>query len=660
MATSTVSLKGVNSTGAAGPGGHRSTWTTAQRVRVMVVAFGLLALGAALFAVQGAQMASRAPLSFHLHDVPPETSGLAFVHQKPAFHSYFDNVYPFLAAVGAAGCVADVDNNGSLDLLLTTEGQGARNAFYSNVSTTDGLRFERVALDAIEDVNHDGFTTDCLFADVDNNGFVDLLLGRAASAPRLYKNVAAETAFGRTFVDVTSSAGLPAYMNGFASSFLDVDRDGDLDLVMADYFRARYAADDVPGAPYIHNLRIPNAPGQGRMMPNNWGRADNGGEKHLLLNDGSGHFVEQSLEKWGLSETRFTFDIGTADINQDGWTDLYFANDFGPDQLYLNQGGTRFVDVKGRYPTDVGRDSFKGMNADLHDVDNDGFPEIYVTNVFHPALPEGNLFWKNQPHESGDPFLRSFTNIAADNGTKNGGWGWGAKFVDIDNDRDVDVVATNGYISGDPDREYWYAVSRLIAGNADYIADSINWPAFDGRSMSGHQVSHVFVRGEHRYFDRAEDVGVQRVFDGRGVIVADFDVDGRPDIVFVPQGTAPQLLHNRRTPDAKEEAHQFIGLRLRGNGTTVPVTPVGTQVVVTSSDGTRQYREISAGNGMTSQSMAWVHVGLGDEVEPPTVEVRWSDGHVERLGPLAPGRYHDVTRAAAAPRPAAAPIGGVQ
>jgi hypothetical protein len=252
----------------------------------------------------------------------------------------------------------------------------------------------------------------------------------------------------------------------------------------------------------MHTFSLPAHENAGRMLPNNWGDATNGGPKHFLLNDGTGRFSEQDNAAWGLADTRFTFDIGTADVNLDGFTDLYFGNDFGPDQLYINEGGRRFVLQKGVLPNEVGQDSFKGMNAELADIDGDGYPEIYVTNVFHPVLPEGNILWKNVA----DPKTvsgRNFQNVAGDLGVKDGGWGWGARFLDLDLDGDKDLVATNGYITQNPEHDYWYRLSRLVAGDRRLIVDSRKWPPFEDYSMSGHQVSHVFVWDGHRFWDRA-------------------------------------------------------------------------------------------------------------------------------------------------------------
>lgn len=623
--------------------------TRKQRLTLWGTAALTLGAGLALFFTFERHPTQNAPLSFFLDELSPEQSGVDFRHEMGTFAPFFENVLPFMQAVSASACVTDVDKDGLLDLYLTTSGHGKKNRLFMN---RGNFTFAPADIPVIEDLNLDGFSSDCTFADVDNDGYDDLFVGTVGQRPRLFLNREAEDG-GRTFIDVTDQSGITDYMNGFAVSFFDVDRDGDLDLILANYFTTHYREEDVPGAPRTHPTRVPDSPNAGRMMPNDWGNADNGGTKHFFLNDGTGRFIEQSLEEWGLSETRFTFDIGTGDINGDGWTDLYFANDFGPDQLYYNREGRYFEAYKGPFPTSIGNDAFKGMNADLGDIDHDGYPELYITNVFHPVLPEGNLLWHNRPHPSGDPFLRSFANIAADVGVKNGGWGWGAKFVDIDLDGDVDILATNGYISQDPDKEYWYRMSRLVAGDRNLIVDSRRWPAFEDTSMSGHQVSHVFVnaleQGRLRFYNRAADVGLTRSFDGRGVVIADFDVDGRPDVIYVAQNAPHFLARNRFVPTrAQPEAPLFVGIRLEGDGARVPRKPVGTRVRITPSDPSHEhafkprYVEVSAGNGMSSQSMDWVLAGLGRYVGKVDVEIRWTNGEVTNLSGLEPGRYHDV------------------
>jgi enediyne biosynthesis protein E4 len=606
------------------------------RIALLITACAIGAGGTAVFLATGQVRRDHTPLTFRFEELAPAQTGIDFVHEKGAFAPFFDNVKPFMQAVSAGACAADVDNDGDVDLFFTNSGEGTKNALYRN----DGaFKFTKVEAPALDGSNgRHGFSSDCVFGDVDNDGRVDVLLLAIAQPARLVRN----TADG--WLDVTEGAGLPAHMNGFAGVFVDIDRDADLDIVMASYWGERYREEDVPGAPLITNWDVPQGEGAGRMMPNNWGNATNGGTKYLLLNDGTGKFAPQDTKAWGWDELRFTFDIGTADVNLDGFTDVHFSNDFGPDQLYLNEGGKHFRLVKGTAPTSMGRDSFKGMNAELGDIDGDAYPEIFVTNVFHPVLPEGNLLWRNVDDGHG---ARTFINAAAELGVKDGGWGWGGKLVDLDLDGDKDLLQTNGYISQNPDREYWYRLSQLVSGDRRLIVDTTKWPAFEDRSMSGHQVSRVFVwegsRTEGRFYDRASDAGLTKSVDGRGVLIADLDKDGRPDAIVVGQGVAPMVMRNAQASVGQASAPaSWIGLVLRGDGAHVNRDAVGARVEVRAGD-TKQFFEVSAGNGMSAQSSSWVHAGLGMYAGAIDVVVHWPDG-TSTTRSLAPGAYHEVSR----------------
>ena len=604
-----------------------------QRAAIWLTAALTLGTGVAAYRVTEHHPPSREPLSFRLEELSPERTGIRFVHEKGAFPDHvFENVRPMVQASSSSAAVTDVDHDGLLDVYMLTAGPGKKNKLYRN---RGGFRFAAVDLPEIEDLNNDGLSTDALFADVDNDGWDDLLVVMVSHRPRLFLNVPAPgTSLGRRFLEVTEQSGLPGHMNAYTAAFLDVDNDGDLDLVLSSYIRTRFTPQEVAGGPLLDLAHYPDLPGAGRFMPNNWGNATNGGDKHLLLNDGSGRFVDQDLAAWGLlPEHRFTWDIGTGDVNRDGLTDLYFANDFGPDELYLNQTGHRFRPVIGRYPTDVGRDAFKGMNAEIEDMNGDGYPEILVTNVFHTFLPEGNLLWLNTPATGKDATAREFRNVAAELGVKDGGWGWGAKFVDIDLDGDIDIVQTNGMISANPNKQYWYRMSRLMGGTSEIITDATNWPPFGDASLSGYEYSHVFVREGSRFYERGRDAGINRTFDGRGVILADFDLDGRVDVLVTIQGGAPFISRNTFVATAATpNPPNFIGLQLAADGHRVNRNAIGARVTIRPAHRDDAvpptYREVNAGNGYAGQSMHWIVTGLGRYRGEVDAEIRWTDGTV--------------------------------
>src|SRR3972149_4598235 len=177
------------------------------------------------------------------------------------------------------------------------------------------------------------------------------------------------------------------------------------------------------------------------MMHDSFETARNGGKNFLYRQQAHGTFREIACSV-GVDDPGWTLAVGSADINNDGWPDLYCANDFGPDQLFLNDHGA-FKNVSKEV---LGGDSKKGMNVDFGDFNNDGWLDIYVTNITTAEyLQEGNMLWHN--NGVGPDGVLSLTDVSLETGTYDGGWGWGAKFFDYDNDRDLDLIAATGFIN---------------------------------------------------------------------------------------------------------------------------------------------------------------------------------------------------------------------
>ena len=295
------------------------------------------------------------------------------------------HVAKWLLAVGDAVAVADVDKDGLQDIFLTypLKHRGDRAALYRNMGN---FQFQRVPLPALDDlVDHPedhGLPAGALWFDYDNDGDPDLLLLVGFGHPRLLQNRWVDDG-ALTFVDVTGEMGIDEYTISVTANALDMNRDGRLDLIIGNAMNPLLPGYAKPTRFNIFKLPEPKYPGDRRMvnvMHRTWHDANNGGENLFYLHTGN-RFEKQDIAKLGLDGQRWTLDIGTGDLNQDGWTDLYLANDFGPDQLYLNRQGLRFDPVLGQLVGQLGRDTYKGMNASLGDVDNNGYPDIYVSNV---------------------------------------------------------------------------------------------------------------------------------------------------------------------------------------------------------------------------------------------------------------------------------------
>ena len=285
--------------------------------------------------------------------------------------------------------VGDVDGDGLLDLFVTNPLMAAedRNVLYRNLGD---FRFERVPLPALAAVNADpatyGVTGMAVFADYDNDTDLDLFLAVGYGRNVLLRNRLAET--GRLeFEDVSAAAGIDDHAVSIAASFLDYDRDGRLDLVVGNAFATHL--DALPAAAAVldsSGCRRPSIPATGGCSASCTTAGTTpatAGSTRSTATSATGAFERQDVAALGMPETHWSLAIGTGDLNHDGWTDLYVANDFGPDDLYLNEAGRGFRRIPGRAFGDIGRDTYKGMNASLGDFDRNGWLDVYVSNVHH-------------------------------------------------------------------------------------------------------------------------------------------------------------------------------------------------------------------------------------------------------------------------------------
>ena len=555
---------------------------------MLAVKAGTVGVGAAvLMSVSG--RAADPPGEMRFEDVAAK-AGVRVRHHTRVFKGVGGDVLRMFTSGGAAAAAGDFDNDGLDDLFVTDSNEGAQSFLFRN---SGNLTFTDVTKKAGVGGGNDplSIVADGLWFDYDTDGRRDLLVVRFGT-PLLYHNEG-----NGAFKDVSAASGMKKFGNTIAAMAFDYDSDGRLDVLFGNYFKPE-------------NLLAFKDP---YVLPNDLDNAVNGGGVTLWHSLGNGRF-EDVTEKAGFGKhTGWTLDVGHGDFDNDGDQDVYLACDYGTDRLFINDGNGRFRDVT---ETALGFDTKKGMNVDVGDYDNDGWLDVYVTNITDEYMKECNMLW----HNNGDG---TFTDFSRETGTCETLWGWAAKFGDYDNDGLLDLFVTNGLRSAGPDNYIPVLVDMITKPGIDFT-DVRNWPDIGNRTWSGYQKKKFYKNLDgHTFKEMAAAAGVDNDKDGRGLAVADFDNDGRLDFMQTNADQEPQLYHNVTTA-----AGHWIGLNLVGSKSNRDA--IGARVTVKTPART-QIREVDGGNGYAGQSSRRLHFGLGASAAVSSMEVRWPSGIVQSV-----------------------------
>ncbi|WP_263382564.1 CRTAC1 family protein [Granulicella arctica] len=527
------------------------------------------------------------PLGVSFIDVA-RASGL---NAKTIYGGEHKNKY-LLETTGCGVAFYDYDHDDWLDIFMVNgsrlegfaKGQEPISRLFKN--NRDGT-FTDVTLKA--GLGHSGWGQGCCVGDYDNDGWDDLFVSYYGQNV-LYRNNG-----NGTFTDVTVKAGLtqanaatkPRWNSGCA--FLDYDRDGHLDLFVANYIDFDIKTAPLPEAAGCSYKGIQVACGPPGLQ---------GGKNILYHNNGDGTFSDVS-QKAGMWETVGTYalSVSVSDIDNDGWPDIYVANDSTAATLYQNQKNGTFKDIAIETGVAYSPDGKPqaGMGVSIGDFNRDGLFDIVKTNF---AGDTDSLYLN-----LGDGSFEDRTYLSG-LGVNTRYLGWGVGFFDMDNDGWLDILISNGHV----------------------------YPEVDGTKIDSSYAQHKYLyrnlrNGQFEDATAQGGAGINDAVAARGCAFGDFDNDGDIDVVVNCVNSLPQLLRCDSTTGRNWIKIRTVGVKANRSG-------IGARISVTTQTSGKpfvQVEEVRSGGSYYSQNDLRIHFGLDRAMKADAVEIWWPSGTVDTL-----------------------------
>lgn len=507
--------------------------------------------------------------------VSPQTSGITWIHDNGRSEERY-----LPETCGGGGLFFDYDNDGWMDIYLVN---GGPSDFYTPKKPTKNALYHN---------NHDGTFTDvtdkagvaagqmgnfgmgAAAADFDGDGWQDLYVTNYG------KNILYHNNGNGTFTDITDKAGVGAPGWSTHAVWFDYDNDGKLDLFVSSFVYYNkstnvFCGDNRQGRRYYCIPRV------FKPMPGK-----------LFKNNGNGTFTDVSKQSRIADSLGKEFGAVATDVNNDGWLDLFVANDTVANFLFLNKKDGTFEEIglpAGVAYSDAGSPR-SGMGVDAVDFDGDGWQDLFVANI------DQELFslYKNQKDNTfadeaaGD--ISQATRLLS---------GWGLKFMDYDNDGDPDLFLANGH----PDDMVEMQVSKVKYAEPLLLFENINGKYKNVSAQSG----EIFAKD----------------FPARGMAVADMDNDGDLDILIINNGAAPLLLKNNGG-----NKNNWVGLNLVATKSNAGA--VGAVLTWTAGGVKRQRLKTSGGSYLASHDPREI-LGLGQATKLDILEIKWPSGKTDKL-----------------------------
>jgi len=555
----------------------------AKLISGLVCASALLLIGARSSSVRGVFADTPSSAGSIRFTNVTDSAGIRFAHFKGN-----DGTSINREEFGPGVCVADFDDDGWQDIYfvngrdLYNRGISVRNALYHN--NRDGT-FTDVTERA--GVPGTGYGLGCVWGDYDNDGFPDLLVTQYG------RNVLYHNNGNGTFTDVTDKAGVSGVESGAfhsGAAFFDYDHDGYLDLYVGSYV----ALD--PDGPRYCNI--------GTVKSSCPPSAYKGSANALYHNNRDGTFTNVTRAMNLLQPNGKNLSVGAADYDNDGWQDVFVANDGLEAYLYHNERGKHFEEIaapSGMAYSAGGR-LMAAMCISLGDYDNDGWLDLYISDF----QGSSDHVWHNDGRGNFDEVSDSLGITAPTHNVLSFGGG----FFDYDNDGWLDLFIANGHVY--PEIEQASPGTRYKQVNSLF------------HNEAGQRFSEV---------GPLAGIAAEAPHAGRGVAFVDFDNDGFLDVLVANNGDPPLLLRNGGNPN------HFLNVKLVGSKSNRDALGARIRVV---SGGMSQIREIAGGSSYLSQSDLRANFGLGKLTSAQMVEVKWPSGQMQVFRDVPGDRFYVV------------------
>ena len=511
-----------------------------------------------------------------------------------------DSTYPMPAVMGGGVALFDADADGDLDLYFIAPTPGG-NRFY--LQQDDGSFTDATAAAGLE-----GDGMGAAAGDLDNDGDVDLYLTRVGPDRLLLNDGNA------TFTDRTAAwdAATPGWSS--SAALLDYDRDGYLDIYVA-----RYVAFDPERVCSQHGGRRDFC-----------GPTEFEGLSDVLLHNLGGRGFEDVSATAGITAVEDAgLGVVAADFDHDGEVDIYVANDADPNNLWIHEGGGRFIDDAVLQGAAFNRwgNSEAGMGIATGDADLDLDLDLFVTHL----ITETNTHYRNLMLPGfEDATIESDLGAASLDLT-----GFGAAFFDADNDGDLDIAVANGAVKRRPAALAPAGGTGTTGSLAAFWADYIE-PNF------------LLINQGGRFTDASSEPPWTELGLSRALVPADLDRDGDLDVVIANLDRAPQVLRNLTIDRAAPQPPGANWLQIRAVDPRVNREAVGARITVHTASGSRLLHVLSSG-GYLSTGPARAHIGLGTADAVVSFDVVWPDGLTETFEGTAANQVVELVRGEGSP-----------